>query len=94
MKLQRVAGSAALTGVALVTIATLTLRSAPAQVLDAQRTPLTCLVCGDVGGADLLLNIALFMPLVALPETPRRSPKRGMAQASRLGWTPSHPALA
>ena len=63
MKLQRVAGSAAFTGVALVTIATLTLRSAPAQVLDAQRTPLTCLVCGDVGGADVLLNIALFMPL-------------------------------
>jgi len=63
MKLQRVAGPAALTGVALVAIATLTLRPAPAQILDAQRTPLDCLVCGDVGGADVLLNIALFVPL-------------------------------
>ena len=63
MKLQRVAGPAALTGVALMAIAALTLRPAPAQLLDAQRTPLDCLVCGDVGGADVLLNIALFVPL-------------------------------
>jgi len=52
-----------LTTVALMAIAALTLRSAPDQILDAQRTPLTCLVCGDVGGADVLLNIALFVPL-------------------------------
>ncbi len=54
---------AALTLGALVAIAALTLRSAPDQVLDAVRTPLDCLVCGDVGGADVLLNLALFLPL-------------------------------
>ena len=63
MRLQRVAGSALLTGLALLAIGALTLRSAPNQVLDAQRTPLSCLVCGDVGGADVLLNLALFAPL-------------------------------
>ncbi len=52
-----------LTGLALLAIGALTLRSAPNQVLEAQRTPISCLVCGDVGGADVLLNIALFAPL-------------------------------
>ena len=63
MNLQRVAPAATLTAVALLAIGALTLRSAPSQILDAQRTPLDCLVCGDVGGADVLLNIALFIPL-------------------------------
>lgn len=63
MNLQRFAPSATLTAVALLAIGALTLRSAPAQILDAQRTPLDCLVCGDVGGADVLLNVALFVPL-------------------------------
>ena len=63
MNLQRFAPSAALTAAALLAIGALTLRSAPAQILDAQRTPLDCLVCGDVGGADVLLNLALFVPL-------------------------------
>ena len=63
MNLQRVAPAGALTAVALLAIGALTLRSAPDQILDAQRTPLYCLVCGDVGGADVLLNIALFVPL-------------------------------
>ena len=63
MNLQRVAPAATLTAVALLAIGALTLRSAPSQILDAQRTPLDCLVCGDVGGADVLLNVALFVPL-------------------------------
>ena len=65
MNLQRVAPGAALTAVGLLAIGVLTLRSAPNQILDAQRTPLDCLVCGDVGGADVLLNLALFIPLGA-----------------------------
>ena len=63
MNLQRVAPPAALTAAALLAIGALTLRSAPSQILDAQKTPLDCLVCGDVGGADVLLNLALFIPL-------------------------------
>ena len=65
MNLQRVAPAAALTAAGLLAIGALTLRSAPSQILDAQRTPLDCLVCGDVGGADVLLNLALFIPLGA-----------------------------
>jgi hypothetical protein len=63
LKLQRVAPPALLTGLALLAIGALTLWSAPSQVLQAQRTPVSCLVCGDVGGADVLLNLALFAPL-------------------------------
>jgi hypothetical protein len=48
-------GSAAILG--------LTLFPNPEQAVFSARTPLLCLVCGDHGGADVLLNLLLFTPL-------------------------------
>ena len=48
-------------GLAGIAIATLTpIRDARGLVL---LTPLTCLVCGDRGGADIAVNLFLFLPL-------------------------------
>lgn len=65
MKLQRLALPAALTAASLAAIAWLTLKSAPEQTFESARTPLDCLVCGDAGLADVLLNVLLFLPLGA-----------------------------
>ena len=50
-----VSGSAAILG--------LTLFPNPGQAVFSARTPLLCLVCGDQGGADVVLNLLLFTPL-------------------------------
>lgn len=52
-----------LAAVGLVFIGLLTLFPQPSQAARAAATPLTCLVCGDLGGVDLFLNILLFIPL-------------------------------
>ena len=52
-------------GVGLVAILALTLYPNPRQAPVAQQTPLLCLVCGETGGADVALNLLLFMPLAA-----------------------------
>jgi len=44
-------------------IAALTLTPDPTGVIWAARTPFTCLVCGDYGTVDVLLNLLLFTPL-------------------------------
>jgi hypothetical protein len=44
-------------------IALLTLSPSPGDIASAVETPLTCLVCGDRGGVDVLLNLLLFIPL-------------------------------
>jgi VanZ family protein len=44
-------------------IAAMTLVSYPAQENQLQPIPFTCLVCGDLGGEDVILNILLFVPL-------------------------------
>lgn len=41
----------------------LTLFPQPSEVAKVAATPLTCLVCGDVGGVDTFLNLLLFVPL-------------------------------
>jgi len=46
----------------LVVIAILTLRPAPPTPIPL---PVLCLVCGDLGGVDVILNTLLFMPLGA-----------------------------
>jgi VanZ like protein len=40
-----------------------TLIPLPRQAAAAAATPLWCLVCGDYGGADVVVNILLFIPL-------------------------------
>ena len=52
-----------LAAVSLVLIALLTLLPDPSGVERASSTPLECLICGDLGGVDLLLNVLLFVPL-------------------------------
>lgn len=59
------AGPLALLIVALGAISWLTLEPLPDQAGATQLTPWTCLFCGAQGGADFLLNIALFVPLGA-----------------------------
>lgn len=59
------AGPAALLILALGAILRLTLKPLPAQAEAAQLTPWTCVFCGTQGTADVLLNIALFVPLGA-----------------------------
>lgn len=50
------------TGAALAFIAALTLRPAPPAAIPL---PVFCLVCGDLGGVDVILNTLLFVPLGA-----------------------------
>ena len=47
----------------LAFIFVLTLSPYPEAAARAASTPLTCIVCGDRGGVDVLLNILLFLPL-------------------------------
>jgi hypothetical protein len=57
---RRVGVALAAAGLALALAATLT----PVHDLrgEAQLTPLTCLICGDQGGADVVSNLLLFLP--------------------------------
>lgn len=50
---------------ALAVIALTTLRPSPAQVQQVAETSWNCLVCGDAGVTDVLLNLLLFFPLGA-----------------------------
>lgn len=56
---------ALLAGVGLLAILALTLLPNPRQAGAADHTPLLCLVCGEAGGADVVRNLLLFMPLAA-----------------------------
>lgn len=58
-------GPAALLILAFGAILWLTLKPIPAQAEATELTPWICLVCGTQGSADVLLNIALFVPLGA-----------------------------
>ena len=58
---RRVGRGLALAGLALVAVATLTPASDPRHL--ELSTPLWCLVCGDEGGADVVANLLLFLPL-------------------------------
>lgn len=49
--------------VPLAVIALLTLWPLPGQAAQSAATPFFCLPCGATGTADLLLNVALFVPL-------------------------------
>ena len=49
-------------GAAIILIAALTLVPAPQQAAASALTPWYCLICGDRGLVDVLLNIALFVP--------------------------------
>ncbi len=49
--------------VGLVAILALTLPPNPRGSIVADYTPLHCLVCGEGGGADVALNLLLFLPL-------------------------------
>lgn len=49
----------------LVAIAVLTLPAQPDGAAGSASTPLLCLVCGNKGGVDVLLNLFLFAPLGA-----------------------------
>ena len=49
----------------LLAILVLTLFPDPRRAPVADSTPLLCLVCGDSGGADVVLNLLLFAPMAA-----------------------------
>lgn len=55
----------ALAGTGLLAILGLTLYPSPKQAGSAALTPLYCLVCGESGGADVFLNLLLFVPMAA-----------------------------
>jgi hypothetical protein len=57
--------AALLAGVGLLAILGLTLSPNPQQAEVADLTPLLCLVCGEAGGTDVVLNLLLFMPMAA-----------------------------
>lgn len=61
MQLRRAGTALAVVGFLGIAVATLT----PVRDLrgEALLTPLTCLVCGERGGADVVLNLLLFLPL-------------------------------
>jgi VanZ like family len=56
---------AALAIIGLLAILVLTLYPSPRQTWVSEHTPLLCLVCGESGGADVALNLLLFMPMAA-----------------------------
>jgi hypothetical protein len=56
---------ALLAGAGLLAILVLTLVPNPRQAHASELTPLLCLVCGETGGADVVLNLLLFMPMAA-----------------------------
>jgi len=47
----------------ILAIAAATLGPLPGQATQSAVTPFLCLPCGETGGADLILNIVLFLPL-------------------------------
>jgi VanZ like family len=53
----------AIAGGTLIALATLT--PSPDSAYLASLTPVSCLVCGDEGGADIVANIILFLPFAA-----------------------------
>ena len=55
----------ALAGSGLLAILSLTLYPSPQQARSVALTPLYCLVCGESGGADVFLNLLLFVPMAA-----------------------------
>jgi len=59
---QRKVGLLALAAGAIL-VALMTLLPHPGQEELVRATPPTCLVCGDLGGVDVILNVLLFVPL-------------------------------
>ena len=57
--------STALCVAALLFIGTETLVPRPEKVALVEQTPIWCLICGDLGMLDVLLNVLLFVPLGA-----------------------------
>ena len=55
----------AVTGLAAILVGTLTPN--PRQAAASAATPLLCIVCGEGGGTDVLLNLLLFTPLAIFP---------------------------
>jgi hypothetical protein len=61
---------------ALGLIGLATLVPYPEQAELSRSTPLGCLVCGELGGVDVVLNLALFVPLgIALRSRGIRAPQ-------------------
>jgi hypothetical protein len=56
---------AVLAGIGLLAILALTLGPNARQTGLSAQTPLLCLVCGESGGVDVVLNLLLFLPLSA-----------------------------
>ncbi len=77
MSIQKRRGALIFFVLALALIAGVTLVPLPRQLAQAATTPWYCLVCGDQGTVDVLLNVALFVPLGAslgvLGSRPRRA---------------------
>ena len=65
----------------LLVIGWCTRRSAPDQAADIARLPWYCVVCGDSGIADVVLNILLFLPLGVMLRALGWSLKRTFAVA-------------
>jgi hypothetical protein len=63
MPIQQRRGPLILTATWLTVIAGFTLVPLPSQLAQAAATPWYCVVCGDQGMVDVLLNVALFVPL-------------------------------
>lgn len=62
MPIQQRRGALLLAGIWLAVIASFTLVPLPRQLAQAAATPWYCVVCGDQGMMDVLLNVALFVP--------------------------------
>jgi len=71
----------------LATILALTLYPTPSAAPIAANTPLLCLVCGENGGTDVILNLLLFAPLAAALRLSGWSWRRTVVSCFLLSFT-------
>lgn len=79
MSIRKRRGGQILLGLSLALIAGLTLVPLPRQLAQSAATPWYCLVCGDQGMVDVLLNIALFVPFGAALGSLGLKPRHALA---------------
>lgn len=82
---QRVGTALALAGLAIILVATLTPTSDVRNLADT--TPLLCLICGDQGGADVVNNVLLFLPLAVGLRLSGESWRRTVVAGALLSFT-------
>jgi hypothetical protein len=71
----------------LLLVAGVTLMPLPRQTVAAHATPFWCLVCGDYGGVDVVVNVLLFIPLALGLRILGWSPAAVVAAGAAISFT-------